>query len=448
MEYLTEKFDNTSDGIRAKDTRTRQLAAQGYRIVSEQIEPGHVKGGEQCCGALICLPLIFAAGRTPGTILVTYGRETLYCTSCGAATVFGNAICGSCKAAITGKTTADEATARAIAEGRRAAARKTAAINKEIQTLNDILIDTLVIDHRFDWRLLGNEFLVPEPQFAFVDELPPRPQVVQFLCRFPGLEELLPSVRMRRLNWENAVERNEENRALAKARHNKAVEEWRRLRQTAEQERNLQADTKNRLYLAKDPATLIQYWTNVLARSKYPDKFPRSGTFDYVAGDQQLTVTYQLPAITCLPQVGQVRYIEGRNASEEVAASEVWLKHAYGDLLIKIALRTLYELFQSDTAGALTSIVLNGSIRSMDRSIGQEVNLVVLSIEASKTEFSAINLAQVDPQACFSRLRGVLAEDLINPTQVVSVVSGSSNPRVSGDTAGDVAWESPRSPLN
>jgi hypothetical protein len=66
MEYLTEKFDNTSDGIKAKDTRTRQLAVLGYRIVSEQIEPGHVKGNEQCCGALICLPLIFAAGRTPG----------------------------------------------------------------------------------------------------------------------------------------------------------------------------------------------------------------------------------------------------------------------------------------------------------------------------------------------------------------------------------------------
>jgi len=161
--------------------------------------------------------------------------------------------------------------------------------------------------------------------------------------------------------------------------------------------------------------------------------------FDYAAGDQHLTVTYQLPAITCLPQVGQVRYIEGRNASEEVPVSEEWLKHAYGDLLIKIALRTLYELFQSDTANALTSIVFNGNIRSMDRSIGQEVNLLVVSIEASKAVFSAINLAQVDPQACFNRLRGVLANDLTNPTPVVSVVSRLSNPPVSGDTPGGIA---------
>ena len=434
MEYLTEKFDNTSDGIEAKDTRTRQLAVQGYRIVSEQIEPGHIKGDEQCCGALICLPLIFAAGRTPGTILVTYGRETLYCTSCGAATVFGNAICGNCKAEITGKTTADEASARAIAGGKQAAARKTAAIKKEIQKLDRILVDTLATDHRYDWRLLGTAFLVPEPQFAFVDELPPRPQVVQFLSKVPGLEELLPAVRVRRLNWEEAVARDEENRALALARHNQAVEKWQRLRQTAEQEQNIQADTKNGLYLAKDFATLIQYWTNVLARSEYPDKFPRSGVFDYFADDQNLIISYQLPAITCLPQVGEVRYIEGRNALEEVPVSDVWLKHAYSELLVKIALRTVYELFQSDTADALTSTVFNGSIRSMDRSIGQDVNLLVISIETRKAEFSAINLAQVDPKSCFNRFRGVLSEDLTNPTPVVSVRSRLSNTPVSGDT--------------
>jgi restriction system protein len=437
MEYLTEKFDNTADGIKAKDTRTRQLAVLGYKIVSEQIEPGHVKGDEQCCGALICLPLIFAAGRTPGTILVTYGRETLYCTACGAATVFGTAICGNCKSEITGRTTADEASAKAIAGVKQTAARKTAAINNEIQTLNRILVDTLATEHRFDWRLLGKTFSMPEPQFAFLDQVPPSPQVVQFLSKIPGVDRLFPSVHMRRLNWEDAVQRNQENRAAALTRHTQAREEWQRLRQAAEEERNVQAETKRRQYLARDFSTLIEYWTNVLANSRYPDKFPRSGVFDYIAADQSLIVTYQLPAITSLPQVGEVRYVESRNALEEVPVSEVWLKHTYSELLVKIALRTLYELFQSDTADALTSIVFNGSIRSMDRSIGQEVNLLVISIEASKAEFSAINLAQVDPKACFNRFRGVLSEDLANPTPVVSVRSRSSNaPSVGDSTSG------------
>jgi hypothetical protein len=57
------------------DGYTRHVAAHGYRIVSEQIEQGHIKGNEQCCYALICLPAIFLAGRTPGRIIVNYGRE-------------------------------------------------------------------------------------------------------------------------------------------------------------------------------------------------------------------------------------------------------------------------------------------------------------------------------------------------------------------------------------
>ncbi|HXB73322.1 MAG TPA: hypothetical protein VNY05_34105 [Candidatus Acidoferrales bacterium] len=243
---------------------------------------------------------------------------------------------------------------------------------------------------------------------------------------------------MRRLNWEKAVDRNEENKALALARFNQATDEWQRLRQTADEERNIQADTRRRQYLAKDFSTLIEYWTNVLAKSEYPDKFPRSGRFDYIAGDQSLTVTYQLPAITSLPQVGLVRYIESRNALEEVPVSDVWLKHTYSELLVKIALRTLHELFQSDTADALTSIVFNGCVRSMDRSIGQEVSLLVISIEASKAEYSAINLAQVDPKACFNRFRGILSEDLASPAPVVSVRSRSSNAPAAGDSTSGI----------
>lgn len=76
MEYITESFENTSDGLREKDEYTRDLAGRGYRIISEQIEQGHIKGRQQCCWATVCLPGIFLAGRTPARIVVTYGRET------------------------------------------------------------------------------------------------------------------------------------------------------------------------------------------------------------------------------------------------------------------------------------------------------------------------------------------------------------------------------------
>ncbi len=98
MEYVTQQFENTPDGLRYKDAYTQYLAGQGYRIISEQLENGHIRGEEQCCLALICLPAIFLAGRTPGIITVSYGREASYCTWCGNPVTVQSLFCTNCGA--------------------------------------------------------------------------------------------------------------------------------------------------------------------------------------------------------------------------------------------------------------------------------------------------------------------------------------------------------------
>lgn len=57
--------------------------------------------------------------------------------------------------------------------------------------------------------------------------------------------------------------------------------------------------------------------------------------------------------------------------------------------------------------GALEIVVVNGFVTSVDRKTGKPVTACVLSLRASKAEFVEINLAQVDPKACFKALRGV-----------------------------------------
>ena len=111
MEYFTASFENTNSGLRAKDDYTSEVAREGYRIISEQIEQGHVKGGEQCCWAITCLPGIFLAGRTPGTIVVTYGRESfseqtqnipkVRCLLCNAQILADAKFCDYCGANLT-----------------------------------------------------------------------------------------------------------------------------------------------------------------------------------------------------------------------------------------------------------------------------------------------------------------------------------------------------------
>lgn len=112
MEYLTASFENTRAGLQNKDAYTKQVSLQGYSIISEQIEQGHIKGHEQCCWAFVCLPGIFLAGRTPGMIVVTYGKEVaqsikspqsgvLYCNRCGSRSVKEAKFCDSCGEPVT-----------------------------------------------------------------------------------------------------------------------------------------------------------------------------------------------------------------------------------------------------------------------------------------------------------------------------------------------------------
>lgn len=108
----------------------------------------------------------------------------------------------------------------------------------------------------------------------------------------------------------------------------------------------------------------------------------------------------------------EYKYVATRDEIQEVFVSESWLNRTYDSVLYQIALRSLYELFQADVAEALDSIVFNGWVRSTDKATGKEVNACVLSIEANKTEFMEINLANVEPKACFKKLKGVSAAKL------------------------------------
>jgi hypothetical protein len=100
LEYYTAQFENDSSGIAKKNAYTQQMAAQGWRIASEVIEQGHIKGGEACCGAVICLPMAFLAGRTPSIVTVTFvrGEQAIgrFCPACGTPVPGEAAFCGRC----------------------------------------------------------------------------------------------------------------------------------------------------------------------------------------------------------------------------------------------------------------------------------------------------------------------------------------------------------------
>lgn len=145
--------------------------------------------------------------------------------------------------------------------------------------------------------------------------------------------------------------------------------------------------------------------------------------FDAVQGRTRLLfVQYDLPAIGDIPNEQQINYVENTRDFEVLHFPDTWLNDFYDQLLYKIAMRTMYILFQSDAADALDKIVFNGYIRALDRATGHEVDPCVLSVQANKAAFMALNLSQVDPKACFKRFNGVLSANIADLEPVVPIM--------------------------
>lgn len=202
---------------------------------------------------------------------------------------------------------------------------------------------------------------------------------------------------------------------------------------------NLLIDRKQMLYMSGDSATVIDYCEMVLANSIYPDTFPKDFDLGYNGDTKILVVEYQLPAPRHLPNIKDVRYLKTRDEIKEIHFSEKELAKLYDELIYQITLRTLHELFEADTANALDAIIFNGWVTAVEKAHGNETTGCIVPIQASKDEFMAINLAQVDVKACFKLLKGVGSSQLhsLSPIPPILQIDKSDRRIVSGYSVTD-----------
>jgi restriction system protein len=143
---------------------------------------------------------------------------------------------------------------------------------------------------------------------------------------------------------------------------------------------------------------------------------------DYNAASKLLVVEYALPAPEVIPTLKEVKYVPSRNEFIEQHLSQAQISKVYDDLLYQIALRTVHELLEADVIGAISTIVFNGIVTSIDRSSGKQVTACVLSLQAGRDEFMAVNLANVEAKACFKALKGVGSSKLHSLAAVAPIM--------------------------
>lgn len=338
-----------------------------------------------------------------------------------------------------------------------AAAATTAALDEQA-ALQALLRATLEVDDKVDWEQLKNkaEFPEPKPKKPLTPPAPQEPRLPRqptpadsayqpalgLLDRLFSKRKAAKEAAARDLfdkhlqDWKQSVDQLQMQHEAALRQHAAAVQSaeeahlkevaaWTSAREaylSYQAEQNGVVDAKRDAYMAGDPAAIEEYCDLVLSASDYPDYFPQEYELGFDLNAKTLVVDYQLPSPDELPTLKAVKYVASRDALEESHITEAQSAKLFDDVMYQVALRTIHEVFEADVIDAVQAVVFNGIVTAVDRTTGNSVTSCILSVRASKEEFLAINLANVDPKACFKALKGVASAKLSGLSPVAPVM--------------------------
>lgn len=214
--------------------------------------------------------------------------------------------------------------------------------------------------------------------------------------------------------YEADLETSEENYQLQ-------LEEWENKKRDFFNEQDI-LNQVHENYSKREPQAIQHVSNMILSNSEYHENFPQDFELEYNPENKILIVEYQLPSLEDIPTLKEVKYIQSRDEFTEKHITETQLNKLYDNILYHITLRTVHELYEAHEADLLDAIIFNGHVNSIDPATGQETNACVLSIQANKEEFDEINLAMVEPKACFKKLKGVGSSKLHSLTPIPPLV--------------------------
>jgi restriction system protein len=227
-------------------------------------------------------------------------------------------------------------------------------------------------------------------------------------------------------NWKDLSDCIEQSNQKALANHEKTRAAWLLEKHTFEEQQksyNQGIEGLREHYLKRDPEAVVRYCTEVVARSDYPDPFPRDNeiSFDIEAG--LLAVDFELPPQSAIPTKKQVKYVASRGEFQDTFISDAAFKKLYDEVSYQICLSTLHELFVSDTIDVIKTIVFNGWVHAIDKATGADTHPCIMTVQVLKAEFMALNLSQIDLKACFRSLKGISGSSLSDFSPVRPVLT-------------------------
>jgi len=176
-------------------------------------------------------------------------------------------------------------------------------------------------------------------------------------------------------------------------------------------EHNQQVAQFEAAFRAADPDAIATYFITVLGRGTYPEGFTQTSQIEFQPESKQLVVAYDLPEYDeVVPATKSVKYVKASDSFTESARPESQRRTMYADAVAQTTLRSLHEIFASDIAGHVETVVFNGYVESIDRGTGKPIRPCIITVRTTREVFLDIDLAHVDPLACLRSLNASVSK--------------------------------------
>ena len=320
----------------------------------------------------------------------------------------------------------------ALKEARVALAnQQTLEAEEAIASLKNVLADALSRVDRFDWESLKDRAKFDEPKpvppvppagpdqpFSTDEAFAVRPTLMDRLYP-PKLKKKRTSAMARfevaKAEWLAEMEKLKRLSEAQLRKYDKEFKQWKRRRDNFQDRINQQhkeIDAFRLSYESGDAEAVERYFTTVLDQSDLPECCPQDHQVAIIRDTGTLLIEYRLPAVSDLPRVKRVRYVATRDTNEIAEYRSNEIKGFYDDLIYQLCLSAIHKIYIADRKQNIQSTVFNGWVEFIDPGTGNLTRSCIISLHSGRDEFLKLNLAFVEPKACFRALKGVGAAQL------------------------------------
>jgi len=305
--------------------------------------------------------------------------------------------------------------------GAAAAKAMKGQLDSQVSELQTLLTSVLGAPPRLPFAALRRTVQVPAfspgdldkplPTPLWEDFEPPPPGVVSGLLR--GKARQARALVDAQDAYQHAVadyERRESQRVRHLRKARAAYDQMLKDQQAEVADHNATVDELESNFLAGVPDAVEEYFTEVLALSRYPTAFPHQYQVAYRAEPRELVVEYRLPPAEVIPVERDYRYVKIRHQIDKSPRSAKEIKELYASVVHQIALRTMWECpAVSEAREVVDAVVFNGITPGINRATGQEEELHFVSAPASRDVFAGLVLDRLDPANCLKHLKAIVS---------------------------------------